>query len=107
VNKWALDLYRQFLALQSVRHALLKSSPRYHVEFETISALRKKLGGIGFEDIVISGAMFAPLRPLHKLAPKAATSLARRTLSREAWLSNGALTRPFAGHLIVTARRPA
>jgi ubiquinone/menaquinone biosynthesis C-methylase UbiE len=107
VNKWALDLYRQFVALQKARDALLKIIPRYHVEFETISALRKKLAGIGFEDIAIKGAMFAPLRPLHKVAPKAATSLSRRTLSREAWLSNGALTRPFAGHLVVTARRPA
>lgn len=106
VNRWALDFYRQFVALQRTRERLLKATPRYHVEFETVGALRKKLAGIGFEAVEINGAMFAPLRPLHKIAPKAATSLSRWTLPREAWLSNAALTRPFAAHLIVTARRP-
>ena len=107
VNKWALDFYCQFVALQRVRDRLLKATPRYHCEFETVAKLRGKLAGIGFEAVEISGAMFAPLRPLHKAAPKAATALSRWTMPREAWLSNGALTRPFAGHLIVTARRPA
>lgn len=105
VNRWALDFYRPFVALQRTRDALLKATPRYHVEFETPAALRKKLAGVGFEDIEISGAMFAPLRPLHKLAPKGAAAVSKWTLPREVWLSDRAMTRPFAGHLVAVARR--
>jgi len=104
VNKWALDFYRQFVALQKLRDALLKTVPRYHVEFETVSSLKKKLAAAGFEQIEIRGAMFAPLRPLHKLSPSLATSFSRWTLLRESWLSEGAISRQFAGHLIAIAR---
>lgn len=105
VNKWALDGYRQFVALQRMQHALCKTLPRYHVEFESVSSLGRKLSGVGFTDIEISGAMFAPLRLLHKLSAKAASSTSKWTLPREKWLSDHALSRPFAGHLIVIARR--
>ncbi len=43
VNRWALDFYRQFVALQKARDMLLRAVPRYHVEFETVASLRKKL----------------------------------------------------------------
>jgi 2-polyprenyl-3-methyl-5-hydroxy-6-metoxy-1,4-benzoquinol methylase len=43
-------------------------APRYHVEFETPSSLRQKLAAAGFRDIDVRGAMFAPLRPLHKVS---------------------------------------
>jgi SAM-dependent methyltransferase len=106
VNRWALDGFRQFVAIARMRNALLGTVPRYHVEFETVPSLRKKLANAGFKDTEIRGAMFAPLRPLYKLSAKAGTSLARWTLPREQWLSDGALSRAFAGHLIVIARRP-
>jgi putative AdoMet-dependent methyltransferase len=105
VNKWALDGYRQFVALERVRNALRKAEPRYHVEFETISSLREKLAAVGFQDIDIKGAMFAPLRVMHKVSPKLATSLSAWTLPRESRLSDGPLSRSFAGHLIAVARR--
>jgi SAM-dependent methyltransferase len=105
VNRWALDFYRPFVGLQKARDTLLKAIPRYHVEFETPASLRKKLAGVGYENIEIRGAMFAPLRPLHKLSPKGAAAVSRWTLPREAWLSDRALSRPFAGHLIAIARR--
>jgi hypothetical protein len=105
VNKWALDGYRQFVALQKVRDALIGAVPRYHVEFETLSTVRKKLMNAGFEDVEIRGAMFAPLRPMHKLSPRMATGLSKLILPRERWLSDSALSRPLAGHLIAMARR--
>ena len=107
VNKWALDGYRQFVALERLRNALLKVVPRYHLEFETVSSLKKKLAATGFEQIEIKGAMFAPLRPLHKVSPKLATAFSKWALPRESWLSDGAVSRLFAGHFIATARRPA
>jgi SAM-dependent methyltransferase len=105
VNGWALDLYRQFLALQKIGHAIGNTTPRCHVEFETVSSLRRKLLGVGFSDFDIRGAMFAPLRPLYKLSTGAGTKASQWTLPREKWLSDRALSRPFAGHLIAIARR--
>jgi len=105
VNKWALDGYRQFVALQKLRDALLSTVPRYHVEFETVSSLQKKLASAGFEDIEIRGAMFAPLRPMHKLSSRIGTSFSKWTLPCESWLSDGPVSRLFAGHLIAIARR--
>lgn len=105
VNKWALDGYRQFVALQSLRDMILKTMPRYHVEFETVTSLQKKLAAHGFQGIEIGGAMFAPLRPMHKLSPRIATAFSEWTLPRERWLSSGAVSRWFAGHLIAIARR--
>jgi 2-polyprenyl-3-methyl-5-hydroxy-6-metoxy-1,4-benzoquinol methylase len=105
VNEWALDFYRQFVALEKLCNAVLKTAPRYHVEFETVSTLEKKLAAAGFKQIEIRGAMFAPLRPLHKLSSSLATSFSRWTLPREGWLSEGAISRQFAGHLIAIARR--
>jgi ubiquinone/menaquinone biosynthesis C-methylase UbiE len=105
VNMLALDGYRQFVALERLRDRLLKRVPRYHVEFETVSSLRRKLAVAGFAHIEIAGAMFAPLRPLYKLSLALATRCAEWMAPREARLSDGQLSRSFAGHLIAVARR--
>jgi ubiquinone/menaquinone biosynthesis C-methylase UbiE len=105
VNKWALDGYRQFVALERLRDRLLKRVPRYHVEFETVSSLRSKLAAAGFEQIEIRGAMFAPLRPIHKFSSGLGTFLSEWTLPRETWLSDTAVSRLVAGHLIAVAKR--
>ena len=107
VNKWALDGYRQFVGLRRLRDKLVGAVPPYHVEFETASSLQMKLESAGFEEIEIRGAMFAPLRPMHKVSSRLATSFSKWTLPRESWLSNDAVSRPFAGHLIAIARRGA
>jgi hypothetical protein len=100
-----LDGYLQFVTLERLRDKLLKRVPRYHVEFETVSSLRRKLIGAGFADVEIAGAMFAPLRVMHKISPRLASSLSKYMLPRESWLSDGAVSRLFAGHLIAIARR--
>jgi ubiquinone/menaquinone biosynthesis C-methylase UbiE len=107
VNKSALDGYRQFVAMQRLRDTVLKAVPRYHVEFETVSSLQSKLAETGFEHIEIKGVMFAPLRLMHKVSTRLATSVSKWTLLREGWLSGGAVARRFAGHLIAIARRGA
>jgi SAM-dependent methyltransferase len=107
VNRWALDGYRQFVAMQKVRDWLLNTVPRYHVEFETVVSLKRKLAAAGFERSEIRGAMFAPLRVMHKGSPQIATACSKWTLPRESWLSDRALSRLFAGHLIAIARRGA
>lgn len=105
VNKWALDGYRQFVAVQKLRDGLLKTVPRYHVEFETVASLKEKLAAAGFERIEIRGAMFAPLRVMHKVSRNVATACSKWTLPREGWLSDRALSRLFAGHLVAIAYR--
>jgi SAM-dependent methyltransferase len=105
VNGLALDGYRQFVAVERLRDRLLKRVPRYHVEFDTVSSLRRKLEGAGFTQVEIAGAMFAPLRPLYKLSPALATRCAVWARPREARLSDGPLSRSFAGHLMAIARR--
>jgi SAM-dependent methyltransferase len=106
VNGLALDGYRQFVAVERVRDKLLNRVPRYHVEFETVSSLRRKLAGAGFAQVDVAGAMFAPLRPLYKLSPALAIRCAKWTVSREVKLSDGQLSRSFAGHLIAACRAP-
>lgn len=105
VNGWALDGYRQFVALQKLRDGLLKTVPRYHVEFETVASLKRKLAAAGFQRIEIRGAMFAPLRVMHKVSPNVAAVCSKWTLPREGWLSDRALSRLFAGHLVAVAYR--
>jgi ubiquinone/menaquinone biosynthesis C-methylase UbiE len=105
VNSWALDGYRQFVTLEKMRSALMKRTPRYHVEFETPRSLQTKLASAGFTDIEIRGAMFAPLRPLYKVSRGLATFLAKLVLPREELLSGGPVSRVLAGHLMATARK--
>jgi SAM-dependent methyltransferase len=105
VNWLALDGFRQFVAFERLGDRLLKRVPRYHVEFETVFSLRRKLQAVGFTQVELAGAMFAPLRLLYKIAPVLATRCAERTRPREAWISDGRVTRFFAGHLLAIARR--
>ena len=44
VNEWALDGFRQFVLLQRLSDSMLKSRPRYHVEFETVAFIEKTCG---------------------------------------------------------------
>jgi ubiquinone/menaquinone biosynthesis C-methylase UbiE len=105
VNRLALDGYLQFVTLERLHDKLRNRVPRYHVEFETVSSLRRRLIGAGFAYVEIAGAMFAPLRVMHKISPGFAISLSKCTLPRESWLSDGGVSRLFAGHLIAVSRR--
>jgi ubiquinone/menaquinone biosynthesis C-methylase UbiE len=107
VNGLALDGYRQFVALQRLRDRVQRRMPRYHVEFETVASLQSKLANASFEKIEVTGTMFAPLRVVHKFSSKLATSFSKWTWSRESWLSDSAISRQLAGHLIAIARREA
>src|SRR5262249_4212852 len=105
VNKWALDGFRQVSQLRRFASRLTGAPARYHVEFETPSSLTEKLRQAGFSDVSMHGAMLAPLRILHKLSPSFATTISRRTMPHEEWLSDSRPVRPFAAHLIAIAHR--
>jgi ubiquinone/menaquinone biosynthesis C-methylase UbiE len=105
VNSWALDGYHQLVALRALVAGLRGRPPRYHVEFETPASVRTKLQQAGFSDVAVHGAMFAPLRILHKISHKLGRAVGKVVMPYEATLSDNAWTRPFAGHLIAIARR--
>jgi 2-polyprenyl-3-methyl-5-hydroxy-6-metoxy-1,4-benzoquinol methylase len=105
VNKWAPDGFRQLVWLSAIAARLRGVPPRYHVEFETPASIEAKLHGAGFSQVTVHGAMFAPLRTLHKLSRRLARTVAKRTMPREDRLSDSAWGRAFAGHLIAIARR--
>ncbi|MGZ8388559.1 MAG: class I SAM-dependent methyltransferase [Rhodoplanes sp.] len=105
VNKWALDGFRQFVQLGAIAARLRGIAPRYHVEFETPASIEARLRKAGFSQVVVRGAMFAPLRALHKLSHGLARTVARQTMPHETMLSDSKWGRAFAGHLIAIARR--
>ena len=105
VNKWALDGFRQLSQLRRLSARVKGTSRRYHVEFETPFSLQQKLRAAGFSTVAVHGAMFAPLRVLHKLSPRLAAAMSKRTMPYETGLSRSGPVRSIAGHLIVVARR--
>jgi 2-polyprenyl-3-methyl-5-hydroxy-6-metoxy-1,4-benzoquinol methylase len=105
VNKWALDGFRQLVLLRAMAAHLRGIAPCYHVEFETPASIEAKLRKAGFSQVAVHGAMFAPLRTLHKFSRGLARTVARRTMPHEQMLSDSEWGRAFAGHLIAIARR--
>ena len=104
-NKWALDGFRQLSQFRKLKERLTGAPRRYHVEFETPSSLCDKLMAAGFSRVTAHGAMFAPLRVLHKASPRLGAAVSRLTMPHETWLSDYGPFRSFAGHLIIVARR--
>jgi SAM-dependent methyltransferase len=105
VNKWALDGFRQLSQFRELAERFTQAPRRYHVEFETPSSLCDKLRAAGFSHVAAHGAMFAPLRVLHKISPRLGASVSKWTMPHETWLSDTGPFRSFAGHLIIIARR--
>jgi SAM-dependent methyltransferase len=105
VNKWALDGFRQLSQFRALAERLTGVPRRYHVEFETPSSLCDKLRAAGFSRVTAHGAMFAPLRILHKVSSRLGAVVSKLTLPHETWLSDYGPFRSFAGHLIIIAHR--
>ena len=105
VNSWALDGFHQLVALRALAARLRRRPPRYHVEFETPGSVKAKLENAGFAQVDIRGAMFAPLRIVHKISRGLGRTVGKMVMPHEAALSDTAWTRPLAGHLIAIARR--
>jgi SAM-dependent methyltransferase len=104
VNKWALDGFRQLSQFRKLAESLTGAPRRYHVEFETPSSLCDKLRAAGFSRVTAHGAMFAPLRVLHKASPRLGAAVSRLTMPHETWLSDHGPFQSLAGHLIIVAR---
>jgi len=105
VNRWALDGFRQLSQLRKLTSRIAGAPLRYHVEYETPSSLAAKLRVADFSEASVRGAMWAPLRILHKLSRPFATAVSMRTLPHEEWLSDSPALRAVAGHLLAIAKR--
>jgi 2-polyprenyl-3-methyl-5-hydroxy-6-metoxy-1,4-benzoquinol methylase len=105
VNRWALDGYRQLVMLRMLAARLRSRVPRHHVEFETPGSVQTKLRQAGFVQVDVHGAMFAPLRILHKLSHGLGRMVGKRLMPHEAVLSDGEWVRALAGHLVAIAHR--
>jgi SAM-dependent methyltransferase len=105
VNRWALDGYRQLVMLRAIAARLRGRAPRHHVEFETPSSVQAKLRQAGFSQVAMHGAMFAPLRILHKISHELGRVVGKMIMPHEPRLSDHRWSRPLAGHLIAVARR--
>ena len=93
------------MALRALAARLRGHPPRHHVEFETPASVQAKLRQAGFAQVAVHGAMFAPLRIVHKVSHGLGRAAGKVVMPHEAALSDSAWTRPFAGHLIAIARR--
>jgi ubiquinone/menaquinone biosynthesis C-methylase UbiE len=104
VNRWALDGFFPLTRMRALATRVRGRRPRYHVEFETPSSVHARLTQAGFSQVAVHGAMFAPLRPLHKISGGLATMVAKRTMPYEQSMSDSEWGRPLAGHLIAIAQ---
>lgn len=106
VNRWALDGFfpRQRLRQWSKGSAFSTRNP--HCEFFSPSEAVQEFSAAGFVDIKVHGRMFAPLRPLWRVAPGVARKLAQSAENLDDAFHRSKWTTPFAGHLIVTAHAP-
>lgn len=105
VNLLAADLFMPLVMARRLRERLLGTPLECHTNFETPNGLHRKLLDAGFSEASEHGAMFAPLRVAYKVAPGVARGVAKQIESFEGVLSDHAVTRAFAGHLICEARR--
>jgi ubiquinone/menaquinone biosynthesis C-methylase UbiE len=104
VNTWALDGFFLLTRMRTLATRVRGKQTRYHVEFETPSSVQARLTQAGFSQVAVHGAMFAPLRVLHKISGGFATMVSKRVMPHEQSLSDSKWGRPLAGHLIAIAR---
>jgi len=104
VNRWALDGFHTLVALRKLRGTFTGNGPKAHTEFETPSGLAARLTAAGFTKAETHGAMFAPLRLTYKLGP-IGPLMGRIVNPLDRVLSDNAVTKPFAGHLIAIATK--
>tara|TARA_B100000131_G_scaffold85522_1_gene82460 strand:- start:738 stop:1529 length:792 start_codon:yes stop_codon:yes gene_type:complete len=105
VNKWSLDF---FFIFQNLRKIFKKSSIdeiNPHCEFYTPKDAENLFRKIGFVEVKSHGNMFAILRIAYKLNKSIGYWLAKKLDNFDDKFHSYQLTKPFAGHLILTAKK--
>ena len=105
VNKWSLDFFYIF---QNLRKFFKKNSideVNPHCQFYTPNNAEKLFRKIGFIEVESYGNMFAMLRTTYKLNKNVGSFLARKLDKFDDKFHSFQLTKPFAGHLILTAKK--
>lgn len=103
VNRWATDGYWLYHRLRQAAGRWLGSGEPLHCGFTSPRQAARELGRRGFDEVRAVGVMAGKLRLLYKLGLGAVGS--RLFEPVDDWLSRRAWAAPFAGHLVVIARR--
>lgn len=105
VNRYALDGFFFFdLVCRLLAH--LRGGDRTHCEFTTPRRARRELSALGATNVQTYGRMLALLRILFKVNEPLGRVVSRALEPLEDRLAQSPWSVPFAGHLIVVARRP-
>lgn len=107
VNRYALDGFSLFHAGREMLRRLARRPPGTHHEFVTPAEARQILEMPGALDVETRGLMLAPLRLAYKVHPRLGSGLSRRIDRIDDAVSIRPWHVPVAGHLVVTARKPA
>ncbi|MDD4899234.1 MAG: class I SAM-dependent methyltransferase [Candidatus Omnitrophica bacterium] len=106
VNLFALDGFYVFDKFKKLCHNILKLEEPAHCEFTTPWRVQKDLEALKIKDIKIQGVLFAPLRIIYKFNHNLGAYAAKITDKFENYRPIEKYMVPFAGHLIVLAKRP-
>jgi ubiquinone/menaquinone biosynthesis C-methylase UbiE len=74
--------------------------------FETVTSLKKRIEGAGFDRIDIKGYFFGPYFLLDKFIPRLSSLLMRRLERLDDLLAKNNFLRNLSNHLVVVARKP-
>ena len=105
VNRYALDGYNIFYYLKKVALNLAGKRPSAHCEFVTPSQVMSDLESLGGRDIQIHGRLFAPIRFFYKASNALGKTVAMKLESFDDAQAQYSWTVPFAGHLIIEAKK--
>ena len=107
VNRWAIDGYYIWEKVMTRRALRTGLDMRAHCEFVTPQQVRRDLAGYGFDRVKTVGRLLIPLRWAYKVGNGVGRVIAKVLDPIDKFVSRIPGTTPFAGHLIVLARRPA
>jgi ubiquinone/menaquinone biosynthesis C-methylase UbiE len=105
VNRYALDGYYIFYYLKKFALNLAGKPPSAHCEFVIPSQVMSGLKYLGGKDIQIKGRLFAPIRFFYKISDALGKTIATKLEPYDDAQSQYSWTIPFAGHLIIEAKK--
>lgn len=106
VNRYAWDGFYIYEKIKKVFFRFLNRAQPVHCEFVTPLKIRQNLNNLGVKEIEFYGRLFAPLRIIYRVNSRLGRKSAKfidnffDNFPEKEWML------PFAGHLIVVAKRP-
>ena len=105
VNLYAFDGFAIMVGIRKLLERWFGKTLNCHTEFTTPKKLEQMFRFVGFSEVQTHGAMIACLRIAYKLGQPVGKVCAKLLEPMDPFLSDTAVLRPFAGHLIGVARK--